>query len=79
MRILLGLAFLVLAALAVRWLITARRQNVVEHHDDPEVYGSHIPFRASGQVKRALRAAEHTRVRDPQQPPEPGTGPTLRP
>lgn len=79
MKIVLGLVLLVLAALALRWLVTARRERVVDHVGDDEVFGPHVPFRASGQVYRALRANQPTEVRDPQRPPEPGTGRMLRP
>ncbi|MFG1927721.1 hypothetical protein [Cryptosporangium sp. NPDC048952] len=80
MKILLGIALLILAALAVRWLITARRQNVVaEAHAETEVLGPHLPLRSSGQVSRALRANGYTEVRRPDQEPEPGSGPMLRP
>ncbi|GAA0238887.1 hypothetical protein [Cryptosporangium japonicum] len=79
MKILLGLALLILAAVAVRWLITARRQNVGPEHDGPEVFGPRIPLRPSGQVFRALRANDYTGVRRADEEPEPGSGPMLRP
>ncbi|WP_035859127.1 hypothetical protein [Cryptosporangium arvum] len=79
MKILLGLALVILAALAVRWLITARRQNVLPEHDRDEILGPHLPLRPSGQVSRALRANGYTEVRRADEEPEPGSGPMLRP
>jgi len=76
----LFLVLAALAALAVRWLVAAREQRAVDRSDDGNLgVGRRVPFRPSGQVFRAVRAARPTRVRDPKQPPEPGRGRVLRP
>jgi hypothetical protein len=79
-KILLLIVLVLLAALAVRWLVTARDQRPAEPLDDGNGgVGARVPFRPSGQVFRAIRASRPTQVRHPEQPPEPGSGPMLRP
>lgn len=79
MKILLGLVLLVLVVLIVRMMITSRRRAVVDQHEGTEVIGPHIPLSGSGQVSRAMRAADFTHVRRDDETPEPGSGPMLRP